>query len=78
MEEVSPSGAYWSQTRLLSDTRLAAFARDISRYTFAAPSGGQTRVERRLIFRRAFKALARLKGWELKDIVMETQAVVLD
>jgi hypothetical protein len=76
--EVSPTGAYWNPTRVLSDTRLAAFAKDESRYTFAAPSNGQTRVEARLIFRHAFKALARLKGWELKDVVMANQGVVLD
>jgi len=34
--EVSPTGAYWNPTRVLSDNRLAAFATDTSVYTFAA------------------------------------------
>ncbi len=35
---VSPTGAYWNMTRLVSDNRIAAFASDESAYTFEASS----------------------------------------
>ncbi len=41
--EISPSGAYWNQTRLLSDNRIPALGTDTSTYIFAARS----RVKRR-------------------------------
>lgn len=74
--EVMPSGAYWNQTRIVEDTRLAAFETHTSAYAFAIPGGaGTVRVEARLIFRRAFYDLMQQKGWEMPDILME-QAVV--
>jgi hypothetical protein len=69
--EVSPTGAYWNPTREVSDTRLAAFATDASRYTFAAPAEGDVQIEVTLLFRRAFIELMDQKGWEVEDIVME-------
>jgi hypothetical protein len=75
--EVSPSGAYWNPTRLVSDNRLAAYATDVSRYTFLAPAEGHTTIEVTLRFRRAFKALMDQKGWELPDIVMARRQMVL-
>jgi hypothetical protein len=70
---VSPSGAYWNPTRVVSDNRLAAFAEDRSTYTFAAPNQGDIEVEVTLLFRRAFITLADQKGWTASDIVMEQQ-----
>lgn len=67
--EVSPTGAYWNPTRVIADNRLDPFARDVTRYTFAAPSGAVT-VTARLVFRRAFLALARQKGWDVPDVLM--------
>ena len=75
--EVSPSGAYWNPTRILSDNRLAAFATDTSTYTFAAPTGGEATVEVALLFRRAFKELMDQKGWDVSDIVMEREVIFL-
>jgi hypothetical protein len=75
--EVSPSGAYWNPTRVLSDNRLAAFATDTSTYTFAAPTEGEVTVEVTLLFRRAFKELMDQKGWDVPDIVMEQEAITL-
>ena len=75
--EVSPTGAYWNPTRVLSDNRLAAFATDSSAYTFAAPAEGQANVEVTLLFRRAFYELIQQKGWDVPDIVMDSaQATV--
>ncbi len=75
--EVSPTGAYWNPTRVLSDNRLAAFATDTSVYTFAAPTGGEASVEVTLLFRRAFKELMDQKGWNVADILMEQEVVHL-
>lgn len=75
--EVSPTGAYWNPTRIVSDNRIAAFASVITGYTFAAPTGSTARVEVRLLFRRAFIELAALKGWDDLDIVMAHQTVLL-
>jgi hypothetical protein len=77
--EVAPTGAYWRQTRVLEDNRIPAMATDISTYTFAAPTKlGQVTIDVQLLFRRAFKPLADLKGWDIPDILMERQAVTLD
>ncbi len=70
--EVSPSGAYWQATRILSDNRLAAYATDTSRYVFRAPAVGVSTVEVKLLFRRAFYDLMKQKGWTDPDIVMES------
>lgn len=69
--DVSPTGAYWNQTRLVSDNRLAAFSTDTSRYIFTAVQTGNTKISVRLIYRRAFRLLANQKGWQTPDILME-------
>jgi hypothetical protein len=75
--EVSPSGAYWNPTRLVSDNRLAALATDESHYRFADPGKDSTAVEVKLLFRRAYKSLMEQKGWTVPDLVMaETNLVV--
>jgi hypothetical protein len=71
--EVSPTGAYWNPTRVISDNRLAAFETDISRYTFEAPKNGAATVQARLLFRRAFIQLIDQKGWDVPDILMEEE-----
>jgi hypothetical protein len=75
--EVSPSGAYWNPTRIVSDTRMPAFGSDSSRFVFAAPAEGPARIDVRLLFRRAFKKLMDQKGWDVPDILMEEQTIVL-
>lgn len=67
--EVSPTGAYWNLTRVLSDTRIPALASDVSSYTFASPPRTIT-VDVTLIFRRAFIDLMDQKGWDVPDIIM--------
>lgn len=74
---VSPTGAYWNHTRLVSDNRLAAFATDRSEYAFAAPPTGRLRVEVTLLYRRAFKALSEQKGWFDSDIEMARRDIVV-
>ncbi len=69
--ELSPSGAYWNPTSVVSDNRIAAFQTDTSTYTFTAPQEGESTIEVTLLFRRAFKELMDQKGWNVPDIVME-------
>ena len=69
--EITPSGAYWNPTRVVSDNRIPAFETDTSTYTFAAPQEGESTIEVTLLFRRAFKKLMDQKGWNVPDIVME-------
>jgi hypothetical protein len=64
--------SYWKQTRIISDTRLAARQGDISGYRFVAPaSGGPISITAQLRFRRAFQAMMDAKGWNMPDIIME-------
>jgi hypothetical protein len=67
---VSPTGAYWNPTRVVSDNRLPASGSDSSRYTFTAPADGAATVKVTLLFRRAFITLAEQKGWDVPDILM--------
>ena len=69
--EVSPSGAYWNPTRVVSDNRIAAFETATSSYAFAAPNEGNITVRATLLFRRAFKELMDRKDWRVPDILME-------
>jgi hypothetical protein len=77
--EVSPSGAYWNPTRILSDNRIAAMESDTTTYSFEIPEGSpppEILVSVKLLFRRAFIDLMDQKGWEVPDILME--AVQID
>ena len=70
--------SYWKQTLIQSDNRLAAFEADTTTYDFLTPErGGDVEVEASLIFRRAFKSLAEVKGWEMEDIVVETDVATI-
>ena len=73
--EITPSGAYWNPTRLVSDNRLAAYATDLSQYVFNAPSQSDITVRVRLIYRRAYRALADQKGWNIPDILMAEDVI---
>ena len=68
---VSPSGAYWNHTVILSDNRLPAMGSDQTQYVFAAPATGSVDLAARLLFRRAFITLSDQKSWPLTDILME-------
>jgi Carboxypeptidase regulatory-like domain len=73
--EVTPTGAYWNPTRIVSDNRIPALGSDTTHFVFLAPAAGNLQVEIRLIYRRAFIDLADQKGWEIPDILMETQSL---
>jgi hypothetical protein len=67
----TPTGAFWRPVSIIEDTRLAALATDITRYSFAASTNGAVTIKVRLLFRRTFQLLAEQKGWNDADIVME-------
>ena len=57
------------------DTRLGAFESDVGEFLFVAPDSGEVRIEAVLLYRRAYKKLMELKGWNESDIIMESAAV---
>jgi len=73
--EISPTGAYWNPTSILSDNRIPAFGTDASTYTFGAPADGKSTIHVTLLYRRAFKELMDQKGWDVGDILMEQETV---
>ncbi len=75
--EVTPSGAYWNPTRVVSDNRLPAFGSDTSTFVFTAPANRPARVLVRLLFRRAYIELMEQKRWDAPDIIMEQETVHL-
>ena len=72
---VSPTAAYWNPTRVVMDTRLGAFETDVGDFLFTAPDSGDVRIEAVLLYRRAYKELMDLKGWNEPDILMESATV---
>ena len=68
---VSPTGAYWNPTRVVTDSRIPALGSDSATWAFAAPAAGRVEVRVELWFRRAFIDLAEQKGWDDPDILME-------
>jgi len=74
--EVTPTGAYWNPTRVISDNRIAAFESDTTKYIFDAPRD-PAEINVTLIFRRVFKELSEQKGWDASDIVMEEYIVMI-
>lgn len=69
---VAPTAAYWNPTRVESDTRIPPLATAAGSYTFEASGAGAGIVELdvTLVYRRAFKELMDLKGWDVPDVVM--------
>lgn len=73
----TPTAAYWRPITVVEDSRLPALATDTTRYAFDLPAGQSAQVRARLIFRRAFQALAQQKGWTDPDILMEEATIVV-
>lgn len=68
---VMPTGAYWTPTRLVEDTRLPARTTHTSHYSFAVSASETITIEAQLLFRRAPYKLIQQKGWDTPDILME-------
>jgi len=76
--EIYPSGAYWAQTRIIEDTRLAAFEIDKSSYKFDVSEDPEDySIIVKLLYRRAFFDLMEQKGWNTPDIEMESVTIEL-
>lgn len=75
---VSPTGAYWNHTRIVSDNRIAAMESDETTYVFEPPAEGEATVDVRLLYRRAFIELRDLKGWEGEDIEMARRTMAVE
>lgn len=68
--EVTPTGAYWNPTHILSDTRLPALRSDTTEYVFKVSGASEVSVIVKLLYRRAFIELMDQKGWDVPDILM--------
>jgi len=67
---------FWRRVRILSDNRIPARGTDVSKYVFQLPAAAaNVRVEATLIYRRAYQAMAEIKGWNVPDLVLKTAAV---
>jgi mono/diheme cytochrome c family protein len=75
--EIYPTGAYWNPTRVLSDNRIAAFETASSTYAFSVPESGSANFEVSLLFRRAFIELMDWKEWDVPDIEIATQVLIV-
>jgi hypothetical protein len=73
--QLSPTGAYWNPTRIVSDNRIPALGTDTTRYSFDARESGAVTVDVTLLFRRAFVELAGQKGWPNGDLVMHHESI---
>lgn len=71
----TPTSAFWRPVTIVEDTRLPALATDTTRYVFAAPDGNAVTVNVRLWFRRSFYELAKQKGWNDPDLLMEQETI---
>jgi len=76
---VSPTGAYWNPTRILSDNRIPAMGSDTTTYMFSPKNSGTASstpdqsitIQATLLFRRAFIILMDQKQWDVQDVLME-------
>ncbi len=66
----------WRPSHILSDNRIAAFDTDTSYYYFKAPpTASLIKISSKLIYRRFFKETMKEKGFEIDDIIMESDSV---
>jgi hypothetical protein len=75
---VFPTGAYWNQTNLVSDNRIAAFATDTASFSFVPPESGDAALTVTLLYRRAYIKLMDWKKWDVPDIVMAQKSMVVE
>ncbi|NOZ00213.1 MAG: hypothetical protein GXP40_13590, partial [Chloroflexi bacterium] len=79
--EVTPTGAYWNPTRILSDTRLPALEGDTTTYVFETSEVSKTSevlIKVSVLYRRAFIELMAQKGWEVPDVLMAQRTISID
>ena len=70
---------FWDAKEVIEDTRIRAAEVDVRSFRFAVPeAGGPAAVSVRLIYRRAFRFLDQVKGWDLEDQVIAEAEQALD
>ncbi len=72
---------FWDAKEVIEDTRIRAAEVDTRSFRFAvAAAGGEATVSVRLIYRRAFRFLDQIKGWDQEDQVIAeaTEAMVCE
>ncbi len=74
--QVTPTGAYWNPTILMSDNRIPAMGSDTTDYAFAV-TGDAVTITATLYYRRAFLDLMDLKAWDVPDVLMAREQVDL-
>jgi len=74
---VSASAVKQEGQVLVSDNRLAAFASDTTSFSFVPPETGDVRVTVTVLYRRAFMQLMEWKKWDVPDIVMAEEQLVV-
>jgi hypothetical protein len=67
---VAPTSAYWTQTRIVEDTRLLPRVRVTRSFEFLVPGAADVSIGARLVLRRAPYAVMRQKNWQVPDIEM--------
>ncbi|MBI4552098.1 MAG: hypothetical protein HY710_07530 [Candidatus Latescibacteria bacterium] len=68
----------WQATKIAADTRIRPKATDTSVYRFAVPpNAGTITIQTQLLYRRAYKPLADIKGWKLNDLLVASDRTVV-
>ena len=75
----SPSSATWNPTQLVADTRLAAFETDTQHFVFdtSTAEASSNDIDVKVLFRRADKQLMDWKAWDVADVVMMEEQLVV-
>jgi hypothetical protein len=61
----------WRRSKILSDNRIPPKGADTSTYLFLIPQNSKhLHVKTQLIYRKAFKPLADVKGWDIPDVTL--------
>jgi len=63
---------------IASDNRIAAFETDTANFQFIDPNEGKLTINVELIFRRAFIELMDQKGWDVPDVMMAEEIIILE
>ena len=75
-EQANYPAPFWRRTKIVSDNRIRAKSEVTEIYSFdLSEAVGPVTVNTRLIYRRAFQPLARLKGWDLPDVELAADHV---
>ena len=76
--EISPTGAYWNPTSIVSDNRLGVNDSDKTQYVFTSQNEDPITIIVKLFYRRAYIDLMDQKSWDVPDILMEYYQSTLD